>query len=200
MWNIKKVLMGVVMKTLSNYFIKGLLFLVPVVLTLYIFYFLLVKIDGLLQIPIPGIGVIPGVGFVSTVLLVILIGFLVSNFLTKRLLLWLDILLERLPLVKLLYGSVKDLLNAFVGDKKSFNQPVLVRLSKEGNAHVLGFITCNSLAKFDLEDYVSVYVPQSYNFAGQLMVFPKEQVLRLKADSTEVMTFIVSGGVAAPKN
>lgn len=192
--------MGVVMKTLSNYFIKGLLFLVPVVLTLYIFYFLLVKIDGLLQIPIPGIGVIPGVGFVSTVLLVILIGFLVSNFLTKRLLLWLDILLERLPLVKLLYGSVKDLLNAFVGDKKSFNQPVLVRLSKEGNAHVLGFITCNSLAKFDLEDYVSVYVPQSYNFAGQLMVFPKEQVLRLKADSTEVMTFIVSGGVAAPKN
>jgi uncharacterized membrane protein len=106
--------MGVVMKTLSNYFIKGLLFLVPVVLTLYIFYFLLVKIDGLLQIPIPGIGVIPGVGFVSTVLLVILIGFLVSNFLTKRLLLWLDILLERLPLVKLLYGSVKDLLNAFV--------------------------------------------------------------------------------------
>ncbi|MGI6413183.1 MAG: DUF502 domain-containing protein [Syntrophomonadaceae bacterium] len=188
------------MKTLSNYFIKGLLFLVPVVLTLYIFYFLLVKIDGLLQIPIPGIGVIPGVGFVSTVLLVILIGFLVSNFLTKRLLLWLDILLERLPLVKLLYGSVKDLLNAFVGDKKSFNQPVLVRLSKEGNAHVLGFITCNSLAKFDLEDYVSVYVPQSYNFAGQLMVFPKEQVLRLKADSTEVMTFIVSGGVAAPKN
>ncbi len=184
------------MKKLSNYFFEGLLFMVPVVLTIYIFYIVFVKIDGLLKIPLPGLGIVPGVGFIATILLIILAGFLVSNFLTKKLLLWLDSLLNRLPLVKLLYGSVKDLLNAFVGDKKSFNQPVLVKLSADTSAHVLGFITCTSLANFGLEEYVAVYVPQSYNFAGQLLVFPREQVRLLEANSADIMTFIVSGGVA----
>lgn len=184
------------MKKLTNYFFQGLLFLVPLVVTVYVFYIVFQKIDGLLRIPIPGVGVIPGVGFLATILLIILIGFLVSNFLTKKLMLLLDSLFTRLPLVKLLYGSIKDLINAFVGNKKSFSQPVLVRLNSEGNAHVLGFITCQSLDHLDLADMVSVYVPQSYNFAGQLLLFPRHQVTLLQANSAEVMTFIVSGGVA----
>lgn len=184
------------MRRLTNYFLQGLLFLVPLVVTVYIFYFLFQKVDGLLKIPIPGIGIIPGVGFVATILLVVLIGFLVSNFLTKKLMLSLDSLFDRLPLVKLLYGSIKDLINAFVGNKKSFSQPVLVRLSSVGDAHVLGFVTCETLDILGLDDMVSVYVPQSYNFAGQLFVFPRQQVIPLDANSGEVMTLIVSGGVA----
>ncbi|MDD3365013.1 MAG: DUF502 domain-containing protein, partial [Syntrophomonas sp.] len=164
--------------------------------TLYIFYIVFVKIDGLLKIPLPGVGVVPGVGFVATILLLILVGFLVSNFLTKKLFILLDNLLNRLPLVKLLYGSVKDLLNAFVGDKKSFNKPVLVKLSDESHAHVMGFITCESLSNFGLDDYVAVYVPQSYNFAGQLLIFPRGHVQPLDSNSADMMTFIVSGGVA----
>ena len=104
--------------------------------------------------------------------------------------------MSRLPLVKLLYGSIKDLLNAFAGEKKSFNRPVLVKLGPDSSAHVLGFITCDSLLKFGLEEYISVYVPQSYNFAGQLLVFPREQVQPLDTGSADLMTFIVSGGVA----
>lgn len=184
------------MKKIINYFFKGLLFMVPIALTIYIFYIVFVKIDGLLKIPVPGVGIIPGVGFVATILLVILVGFLVSNFLTKKLFVLIDRLLNRLPLVKLLYGSIKDLLNAFVGDKKSFNKPVLVKLSDEGSAHVMGFITCESLSQFGLKDYVAVYVPQSYNFAGQLLIFPKENIELLETNSSEMMTFIVSGGVA----
>lgn len=184
------------MKRLTSYFLQGLLFLIPLVLTVYVFYILFRKIDGLLQIPIPGVGIIPGVGFIATVLLIILIGFLVSNFLTKKLLLSVDQLFNRLPLVKLLYGSIKDLINAFVGDKKSFNQPVLVRITSSGDAHVLGFITCECLENLGLSEMVSVYVPQSYNFAGQLLLFPREQITPLEANSAEVMTFIVSGGVA----
>ena len=111
-----------------------------------------------------------------------------------------DRILNRLPLVKLLYGSVKDLLNAFVGDKKSFSHPVLVQLNGDSQAHVLGFITCDSLFHLGLDGYVSVYVPQSYNFAGQLLVFPISRVKALEANSTEVMTFIVSGGVAGNPN
>lgn len=184
------------MKKLINYFFEGLLFMVPIFLTLYIFYIVFAKIDGLLRIPIGGLGIIPGVGFVATILLIIIVGFMVSNFLTKKLFLLLDRLMNRLPLAKLLYGSIKDLLNAFVGDKKSFNKPVLVKLSENSHAHVMGFITCESLSSFGLDEYISVYVPQSYNFAGQLLVFPQQQIQPLDANSADLMTFIVSGGVA----
>jgi uncharacterized membrane protein len=184
------------MKRLANYFLNGLLFIVPIIVTLYVVYILFVKVDSLLKIPIPGIGVIPGVGFLATLVVITLTGFLVSNFLTKKLLLFFDRLMSRLPLVKLLYGSIKDLLNAFAGEKKSFNRPALVKLGSDSSAHVLGFITCDSLAKFDLEEYISVYIPQSYNFAGQLLVFPREQVHPLDTGSADLMTFIVSGGVA----
>jgi uncharacterized membrane protein len=184
------------MKRLANYFLNGLLFIVPIIVTLYVVYILFVKVDSLLKIPIPGIGVIPGVGFLATLVVITLTGFLVSNFLTKKLLLFFDRLMSRLPLVKLLYGSIKDLLNAFAGEKKSFNRPALVKLGSDSSAHVLGFITCDSLAKFDLEEYISVYIPQSYNFAGQLLIFPREQVHPLDTGSADLMTFIVSGGVA----
>ncbi len=185
-----------IMKKLVHYFSRGLLFMVPIFLTIYIFYIIFVKVDGILKIPLPGLGIVPGVGFVATILLIVLVGFLVSNFLTKRIFIWLDKIINRLPLVKLLYGSVKDLLNAFVGDKKSFNKPVLVKLGTESSAHVMGFITCESLSSFGLDDYVSVYVPQSYNFAGQLLIFPRAHVQPLDTNSADMMTFIVSGGVA----
>ncbi len=184
------------MRKITNYFLNGLLFLVPVVLTGYVLYLVFVTIDGLMQINIPGWGVIPGVGFLSTLLLVITVGFLVSNFLTQRIMLAVDKLLSKLPLVKLIYGSIKDLINAFAGDKKSFDKPVLVRLSPTSHAHVLGFLTSESLNRFGLEDFVSVYIPQSYNFAGQLLIFPREQVVPLPTGSAETMTFIVSGGVS----
>lgn len=170
--------------------------MVPIVLTLYIFYVVFAKIDGLLKIPLPGIGIIPGVGFIATLVIVTLVGFLVSNFLTKRIMLLVDKLLNSLPLVKLLYSSIKDLIGAFVGDKKSFSHPVMVKLSSEGSARVLGFITSDSLENFGIKDLVSVYIPQSYNFAGNLLLFPRDQVEVLDANSSEVMTFIVSGGVA----
>lgn len=169
---------------------NGLLFLVPVVLTVYVFYLVFVKIDGWLGIPVPGLG------FVITLVLITLVGFLASNFLTRGLLSWVDGLFNRLPLVRLLYSSVKDLIGAFVGEKKRFDKPVLVSLFPEANAYVLGFITRESLRDFGLNDLVAVYLPQSYNFAGNLVVVPRNQVRPLNANSSEVMTFIVSGGVA----
>lgn len=184
------------MRKLVKYFLQGLVFMVPIALTIYIFYIIFVKIDGLITIPVPGLGVIPGLGFLTTVLLMVLIGFLVSNFLTKKLMMFLDQFFKRLPLIKLIYNAIKDLLNAFVGEKKSFSQPVLIKLTQEGPAHVLGFITCESLSGLTLDGFVSVYVPQSYNFAGQVLIFPREQVRPLPISSTEAMAFIVSGGVS----
>jgi uncharacterized membrane protein len=101
----------------------------------------------------------------------------------------------RLPFVRLLYTSTKDLLNAFVGEKRRFDKPVLVKLTDNSEARLVGFVTQESLDRLGLPGYSSVYFPQSYNFAGNLVVFPSSQLQPLDAASADVMAFIVSGGV-----
>lgn len=177
------------MKKLTRYFFEGLLFLIPLVATVYVIFIIFKKIDGLFMFSIPGMG------FAVTIVTITFIGFLVSNLIAKKLMAMLDRGITRLPLVKMIYTSIKDLISAFVGEKKSFNKPVLVTLSPGSNVQVMGFVTKDSLSRFGLEGSVAVYLPQSYNFAGNLIVVPKNQVTPLNADSGRVMAFIVSGGV-----
>jgi uncharacterized membrane protein len=181
------------LKRIVGYFFKGLIFLVPVAVTTYVFYLVFIKIDGLLGLPIPG------AGFFVTVILVTFIGFLVSNIFTKKVLSLADRAFTKVPLMKLLYTAIKDLLSAFLGDKKSFEKPVLVTLLPGTNVKVIGFITKESLASWGMVNEVVIYLPQSYNFAGQIIVVPKEQVAIINATSGEVMSFIVSGGVTGIK-
>lgn len=177
------------MKKLVRYFFEGLLFVIPLVVTIYIIYLIFTKIDSLL-----GIG-IPGVGFVTTIVAITFLGFLASNLFTKSLLGVIDKIFNRLPFIKLIYSSIKDLIGAFVGDKKKFDRPVFVSIS-DSNIKIIGFITRESLENFDLSDHIGVYIPQSYNFAGNLIIVPKSQVSPINADSSDVMAFIVSGGIS----
>jgi uncharacterized membrane protein len=179
------------MRRLTRYFFEGLLFLIPVVATIYVIYIVFIKIDGLFKFPVPGMG------FVITIAMITAIGFLGSNFLGKGLEGIVDKMFRRLPLVKLIYTSVKDLIGAFVGEKKGFTRPVMVRLFPGSNIGVLGFVTRESLEGLGIADSVAVYLPQSYNFAGNLVIVSREQVTLLKAAGGDVMTFIVSGGIAA---
>jgi uncharacterized membrane protein len=178
------------MKRLVGYFLNGLIFTAPVALTSYVVWLIFTTVDGWLRIPIPG------VGFVVTLGLITLMGFLASNFLAKRLLDWVEELLERLPGVRLLYSGVKDVLGAFVGEKKRFQTPVLVTLDPNAGSKAIGFLTQDSLEELGLADHVTVYLPQSYNFAGQMLVFPRDRITPLSAPSAKVMAFVVSGGVA----
>ena len=146
-------------------------------------------LDGLLGLPVPG------AGFVATLILITIVGFLGSNLLTRGAISFFDRILGRLPFVNLVYGSTRDLVKAFVGEKRRFDKPVLVQLVPGSNAHVLGFVTQESMTRLGLESMVSVYVPQSYNFAGQLFIFPATSVQRLDTSSSAVMAFIISGGV-----
>jgi uncharacterized membrane protein len=98
--------------------------------------------------------------------------------------------------VKLVYSSIKDLINAFVGERKSFDKPVLVRLSPDDSVRALGFVTREALASLGLPEHVAVYFPQSYNFAGNLLIVPHDAIQPLSVSSGELMTFIVSGGVS----
>jgi len=177
------------MKTLSRYFLEGLLFLVPVAVTVYVFYVVFAKIDGLLNFPFPGAGVL------ATIALVTLIGFLASNFLTRGILGLFDGLLVRVPIVRLLYSTVKDLVSAFVSDRKTFDRPVLVSVSADDSVKVAGFMTRDCFEEWGCADYVAVYLPQSYNIAGNVVVVRRDRVTPITAESSDIMTFIVSGGV-----
>ena len=176
-------------RRLVAYFFRGLVLLAPLAVTVYVSVVLFQTIDGWLGISIPG------VGFVATLLLITLVGFLGSNLLTRGAVSVFDALLAKLPFVNLVYGSTRDLVKAFVGEKRRFDKPVLVELYPGGHAHVIGFVTQESLAQLGLASMVSVYVPQSYHWAGQVFVFPAKSIQRLDASSSAVMAFIVSGGV-----
>jgi len=175
-------------KRLARYFLRGCLVTAPLGLTVYIVWQVLSAIDRILPIPVPGLGLL------ATVVLITLIGLFTSNVVGKSVLDLTENLLQRLPLVKLVYTSIKDLVSAFVGDKRRFDAPVAVTIA--GNARALGFVTRDGLGRIGMPDHVAVYFPQSYNFAGFLMLVPRSQVEPLDAPSTEVMTFIVSGGVS----
>lgn len=172
-----------------RYFVRGCLVTVPLVITGWVVWTTLSFIDRLLPIGIPGLGI------VVTLSLVTLIGLFTSNVVGKRVFQLTDRALSRMPLVKLIYTSIKDLIRAFVGDHKSFDQPAAVALTP-GGARILGFVTREGLHALGMPDFVAVYFPQSYNFAGQLAVVPRDQVELLDAASSEVMTFIVSGGIS----
>jgi len=178
------------LKRLVGYFVRGCLVLAPLGLTVYILFTILHAIDQFLPIGIPGVGLL------LTLCLVTLVGMATSNVIGRSVVEATDRALKRLPLVKLIYTSIKDLINAFMGDKKSFNRPVAVTLNPMSGLRTLGFITREGLAALDMPMHVAVYFPQSYNFAGYLAIVPREQVEALDVSSAELMTFIISGGVS----
>lgn len=180
------------MKKITKYFLEGLLLLVPLFVTLYVFYFIFTRIDNFLEFDTKGLG------FVATIVMITVVGYVSSTLLTGRFVEKIDASFSRLPLVKMIYTSIKDLINAFVGDKKRFNRPVLIEIYPGSNVKVAGFITSDDLKRFGIADSVAVYLPQSYNFAGFLIVVPKNQVTPLDVESGRVMAFIVSGGVTFP--
>jgi uncharacterized membrane protein len=176
------------MKTLITSFLRGCLVVVPIVVTVYAVYFVVRTVDGLVGLDVPG------VGFAITVALITLIGAFASNVIGKRLLALPDLILARLPLVKLIYTSLRDFMAALVGERRSFDRPVVVTL--ESDVKVLGFVTREDLSQLGLVDHVGVYLPQSINFAGQLLLVPRARVQALALPAHTILPVIVSGGMA----
>ncbi|HEX5409111.1 MAG TPA: DUF502 domain-containing protein [Gemmatimonadaceae bacterium] len=179
------------MRLFLKYFIRGLIVIAPVAVTVYVCWIVFERVDSWLGLPIPG------AGFVLTVLIITLVGALASNLVTRGLVSSLEGAMERLPFVRLLYTSTRDLLNAFVGEKRRFDRPVVVTLTPDGSVKMLGFVTTDALDRLGLPGHVAVYLPQSYAFAGNLLVVPLDRIRALPAESAETMAFIVSGGVTS---
>ena len=177
------------MRRLAGYFLRGLVIIAPLALTVYVCFSIVTAVDGLVPINIPG------AGFAITIALITLIGALGSNVIAASLVTLIDRLLEKLPFVRLLYGTAKDFFGAFVGDRKRFDTAVIVTLYPGSEAKALGFMTRRDVEMFGLVDHVAVYLPHSYAFTGQLLLVPAQHVTIVQAGSAELMTFIVSGGV-----
>lgn len=184
------------MKAILNNFLRGMLIVFPVGATIYL---VLVSIEwinetfndllfGWFDYSIPGLGILTGFFLIS------LVGYVFTRAFTKPIVHLIERLISKTPLVNIIYTSLRDLTEAFVGEKKKFNQPVRVQF---GGTDVIrfGFMTQESLKNFGLENEVAVYCPHSYNFSGNLYIVPRECVTLIKTDSTDFMRFIVSGGV-----
>ncbi|TRX72401.1 DUF502 domain-containing protein [Carboxylicivirga sp. M1479] len=193
------------MKKLAKYFFQGLLYVVPVAVTIYVIVFAFIWLDGLLrdleifqQEPYSEFN-FPGLGLFVILLFITLIGFVGQKFITTPISNSFERGLKKAPLIKVIYSSVKDLLSAFVGKERKFEKPVLVALDKEGLVERFGFITSSDLSDIGVHDKIAVYMPSSYGILGELYVVPANQVKPIDAHPAEVMKFIVSGGVAKVK-
>lgn len=163
--------------------------MIPLGLTVYILIASITWVDGLLDLEYPG------AGLVVILCTVTIIGYIGSSLIARPIFDFFERLLNRLPLVRIIYSSLKDLISAFVGDKKKFNQPVLVTINKGSNLQKLGFITQEDLNNLGIQDRLAVYLPHSYNFSGDLYIVPRENITLIHATGADVMKFIVSGGV-----
>jgi uncharacterized membrane protein len=171
------------------YFLRGLLVLVPLAVTGYVIYAIFIFLDGLIPLPIPGIGILMVLGLITFV------GYLASLFFTKPFFEWFERGVFKIPFVNLLYTSIKDLMGAFVGEKKKFSFPVLVQMSD--SVFRLGFITQEKISVPGEEDLVAVYFPHSYNVSGNVFLVKKDKIKPLTGvKSSDVMKFMVSGGVS----
>lgn len=180
---------------IKRYFVRGLLFVTPIGVTmlilLSIYEWVLSKIEN---------AQLQGVSLLAIVFLfligITLLGYIGSTYFIKPIGDQLEKIVLRIPFVSLIYSSIKDLSNAFIGDKKKFDVPVLVQMNEAGTLRKPGFITRKSLKELGDSNFIGVYFPHSYNFSGNLYVTESKYVKELsEVNSGEFMKFIVSGGV-----
>jgi uncharacterized membrane protein len=180
----------VLSRRLLKYFFRGLLFLVPIAITLYIIVGSIRWLDNLIPVKVPMLGLL------IILLIITLFGYLASTLLAKPFFDLLEEVLVKVPLVNIIYTSLKDLIGAFVGDKKKFNKPALICMNMDAQVYKMGFITQTDMSKIGIPGKIAVYLPHSYNFSGNLFIVPGENVTPLDISSAEAMKFIVSGGVS----
>jgi uncharacterized membrane protein len=191
-----------VFRALLNYFFKGLIIVVPIGAALFLIYWAVSSLDNTLNLsdilwhdktgkPV----YIPGLGILNVVVLIIVAGILVTNVVTDPIKRWFNRWLNRLPLFKFLYSSIKDLTEAFVGEEKKFNEAVIVEVNEFGLKKI-GFIVQKDLTSLNLPGEVAVYFPYSYSFAGQVVIISADKVKPIDKSAADMMKFVISGGVS----
>ena len=184
------------MKKIINYFLQGLLYVVPLFVTYKAVSFIFSGVDGILR---EKLGDIPGLGLAVIFLLVTIVGYLGKSIIASPVKSFFSRIINKAPLLKTIYSSVNDLMRLFVGNKKGYTKAVFIKLYENSTIERIGFITNEDLKKLNINsERVLVYVPHSYNFSGNLFVVEKKYITPINEGSyAEIMKLIVSGGVSA---
>lgn len=190
-------------RAILNYFAKGLLIVVPLGVAFFLIFWAVSKVDAALNVSDFFLvdaktgkhTYIPGLGILTVLVVVLLAGVIVTNIITQPIKNWFNRWINRLPLFKFLYSSVKDLTEAFVGDEKKFNEPVIVQINEFGLKQI-GFLTQRDLSSLNLTGHVTVYIPNSYSFSGQVFIVTADKVTPIDKSAANMMKFVISGGVS----
>lgn len=186
------------MRRFAQYFMEGILILAPVALTIYVVGRVLGLLEGLGRNLLFGVGLaeVPGLGVVLAILVIALIGWVGGHWLARRAIRLGESILARIPMVKSVYGSVKDVVDAFGGKKQSFSKVCLVRVPGFP-IELLGFVTNEDLVLLGEpgRDKVSVYVPQSLQLGGFVAVVPRENVTVLDTPPQAALKFLMTAGM-----
>jgi len=185
------------MKNFLTYFLQGLILFIPLIITVWILVQLFNIFEGLFSFV--GFTSSPAVntflGLILTLGVITVMGILASSYVFKQIFSFFEDKMEHAPFIRHIYSPIKDFTNAFVGNKKRFNKPVLVLTNKETNTEQIGFITQEDLKDFAIKDKVAVYLPFSYSLSGQVVIVPRENTKPIDIDPADAMKFVVSGGV-----
>jgi uncharacterized membrane protein len=188
-------------RVLIRYFAKGLLVVVPIGAAIFLIYWGVSTVDKALNLSdllVDKTGrhlYIPGLGILNVIVVIMIAGILVTNVITDPIKRWFKRWFNRLPIFAFLYSSIKDLTEAFVGEEKKFNEPVLVEINEFGLKKI-GFLVQKDLAVLGLPGEVAVYFPYSYSFAGQVIIIDAGKVKPIDKSAADIMKFVISGGVS----
>ena len=186
------------MKRLTSYFLQGLLYLAPISITIYVIYLAFDFSDNLSQEVIaPLVGrEIPGLGILIMIVFLTILGYIGQTIIARPFKVFFYKVIHTIPILELIYSAIKDFFSAFVGKDKKFNKPVTFKINPSDSANRIGFITNQNLDAFGAADLVAVYVPFSYTFTGETYLVSKDAIKPINAPASEVMKFLVAGGVA----
>jgi len=197
------------MKKIGKIMFQGLVALLPAILTLYILFWLVrsaeTVLGGLLQVLLPEGWYLPGLGLLVGLIGTFLFGLALNAFLGKRLLALGEELMNRIPVVKTLYGSLKDFIGFFTAKHDSkFSQVVTVDLNFGGTPmRMIGFVTRSEFSDLPTgighEGEVAVYLPLSYQIGGYTVIVPRSAVRKIDISTHRAMGFVVTGGMFTEK-
>jgi len=179
-----------------NLFLRGLLVVLPIALTISILIWVLQIIGSFLHLDKLSFGAIV-LYLILGVIAIAMIGKFTEGVVAKQILEFFEGIIEKAPGLNWIFGTTKDMTQAFVGENKKFSITVRVEISP--NVYRIGFLTQETMSEFGMDDFCAVYFPNSYAISGEILIVKKEKIEKIDADSGDVTKFILSGGVTEMK-
>lgn len=191
------------MKRLSRLFLKGLFAILPVVVTVSILYWLGALAEsvlgGALKWLLPENTYWPGMGLICGIILVVIVGILLNLYVFRQAVHLFEQLLKTIPLVKVIYNSIKDIAKFIAISETDDDLQKAVKVTLDNGISLIGFVTCKSMPQESLRGLVAVYLPMSYQIGGYTAMLPRSSVVPLNISVQEAMQLVLTAAMTQPQ-